>query len=596
MACEGLTADDYLHRLAKAPLPTLDLGKDSNHGESLLKVLNLSLGKVRATDRLANDLLALLAQFGDAPVPEEIFDEPRTIFPILHCRRGQQDSRRAKHKRAKLSAASFALHDKFRDPIDRDSAVRVLHRYSLVRREQHGFVIHSLVARVIRDQQKSWDAEFYPLAAMGLVMPKLMRWHADPSSVDPVLAHLQSIADRANLLNYDSPAFSAIYSVLGRRLSQLGFHDRALLNSNIAVTLADRLAPISADYRGMYVQARVMHVMVLVSVGEPQEAARQMREIIDRTRRAYNHESMHFFYRILASAQLRARDPIAAEATLAELDSYVAGSREPLADIERIEVLVLRAWVLRLTGKSRSALKLMRDARSLAGEAGASDFDEVSILREEGSLEREIGDLTGAIRTQKLLIGRLEDRNIGIDLDLLLSVDHLANLEIEAGLLDASEETCGRAAELARSLLGEKHIYYGQILTTRGRLELVRGQHAHAIRDLTAGISRIEAGAQSPVDLAPAYFHLARGYTEVGQFSEAVDAAKKCLEIDTRQYGENHWEIAEDLIMLAHIHLRVGNLSAARECVLRCRDIPLPSEGRSDLRSLVSSMLFAFEQ
>jgi hypothetical protein len=260
----GRTVSEFLERLTKEPLEILDIGEASGHKTSLIQTITLNIASVSERDSTASNLLSLLAHFGSDPLPLSLFDS-KTFVAYLAPQnspwQAKLDTKRKRKiwpKRSKAGssqprapewheAETMAIATSFRNSTSRDKAIQILLKHSLVKIQDDGFVMHPLIALVVRNlspNPRCWLGIAYGLIIEGSKIRSIYDDHPDA-----LLSHLSTLTMTALKNNLDGPAVITSCLHLARRLVVLGQINQkseheldATYFSRIAVKLASNAA------------------------------------------------------------------------------------------------------------------------------------------------------------------------------------------------------------------------------------------------------------------------------------------------------------------------------------------------------------------
>ncbi|MBD2493849.1 tetratricopeptide repeat protein [Nostoc sp. FACHB-280] len=171
--------------------------------------------------------------------------------------------------------------------------------------------------------------------------------------------------------------------------------------------------------------------------------------------------------------------------------------------------------------------------------------------------EQELGIkyLSKAVELQK---------ELGLEKDLAISLNNLANLYRSQGKYSEAEPFCIEALALNRKLLGEEHLDVAINLNNLANLYTSQGKYSEAepfyIEALV--LKRKLLGEEHP-SVATSLNNLAELYNSQGKYSEAESLHNQALALRRKLLGEEHPDVALSLNNLANLYSSQGRYSEA---------------------------------
>jgi len=169
----------------------------------------------------------------------------------------------------------------------------------------------------------------------------------------------------------------------------------------------------------------------------------------------------------------------------------------------------------------------------------------------------------------------------------------LANMSMKLQDYDNSLEALKERLDILRCILPSPHLDPSlvSVVLQMGRIHFEKGNLQNAIKVYSSSL--LLQRSLSPRNLlteAATYSFLGSIYMSVESFHNALSAAKTAVTIKKQVLGENHYEVAEELLKLASMQFKLRifdkSLSSLSKCLSTCRSL-----ANVDTKSLTSAVL-----
>ncbi len=527
----------YLKRYEKHHSDLLKLrGRTApyDHPESVASTWSLSFEIVERDSPVAADLLRLCAFLHPDGIPEEVITEgaaePGTTF------------------------ASVAG-----DLLQLDAALRVLRRYSLLRRDEdilpvgaggkaeqgeetlQSLTIHRLVQAVLKDAMDEptralWAERAVRAVSRAFPEVEFANWHR----CQRLLPQAQTCA---GLIKQFSFAFPEAIGLLRRATSYLG--ERAqypqagqLLQQALAIceqhygpehpTVAEILDTLGANsyYQGDYQQAEQL-IQRAVNIYEQLQEARRTKIVglLNNLAAVYNEQGKY-----------TQSEPILLRAWAIAQDAL------PLEDAMTTGVLNNLGYLYYLQGRYAEAEPYYQQVLTIRERSREPDHPEIILcLNNLAALYRVQGKYAEAEQLfQKALAAR--ERILGPQHpDVATSLNNLAIIYLLQARYGEAEQLLQRALDIRRQALGEQHPDIGDTLQALGRLYYAQKQYPRAEDYFRQSLAiREKALGEDHPNVAQSLHSLAMLFIDQGLYEQAERLLRRALVIRQKSPGTAH--------------------------------------------------------
>ncbi|MFD8496001.1 hypothetical protein [Amycolatopsis sp. NPDC059657] len=588
--CNTLDIDvrGYLDRFGREPTLTLNRGEAPGHSETAGTAIRLTLATLAQRAPAACALLNALAITADAPLAESLFDVPggaaHVVKPDLARQRPPRKARwipRLRNSKgftgesfrvvAPLPAAT-SWRAALRDPDTRDQAIVELRKFSLLRRQAGGLVVHPLVKRIVREsaeQNRVWTE-----VVLGLFDPYLSPSDAEANeSLAPHLVHVIAVAEHAMAENYCGPTVVAACAYLGRALPSYGDSARAAVFATFAADVVTSLNYHDEAPSFFIAEVRLAAALSAALSGRIDEAVQRFQQIAQEAQEAGDETTYLDCLRYLSEIATLTERRDLAEQVLNSASPFLMLEDQPtnamlyftraMTQLFRMvgkasEASVQSEWVLRHVMSNPTAHHVLvenafGDAATLAldrGDSAARLRYAVAMLDIRRAYRASVGgQLRPDIWFIRMLIG-VADPAVDCASDLR-KVDRQraeAHLGHAAGLLD-------EARELLATYFSPDDPTQGYLLSVSGRLNFIACRYEEAFRELVQAEKILRSAPEAfSRELIPCLYHLAQLHLRNGDESAAKKLAQEVYEYDLETYGKGHPEVEKDLEIVDLIH------------------------------------------
>jgi tetratricopeptide (TPR) repeat protein len=572
---ENLDIESYLDRLAHELATTLDMGRATGHPESILRAVTLSLHQVASREQAALDLLSVLSYLASDPVPEELFSQEREAIPYMQLvdpipdrwwRRWRRSLLVNDHLKDSAIGQAKAVRRQWSDRATLDRCVAVLHRFSLLQRRQFGLSTHPLVRLIVRETSAKRSRDMWLQIALGLFLFDVIDTeYLANDLLDRVVPHLTEILEHCEVLDTLPPICIPAHERLAVRLSELGDAKQSIKHARRAIELADRIG-----VQGAVIRCRHALALSLANTQNLSEALKVLDETIRITESMGEASSIASAKILRLQLLMNGESYSEAEATLQDLDEYLRGVQlNP--DQELAYELALAGFLRARQDLERALEHVERCEELLDILEPRGGLYRLRVLELRSDLLRDLGESQEAIDARESVLAGFRSRAGKPDINVALSLANLADKELDAGRVAAAERHCDEALDIARSLVGDGHPFYGRLLVVKGRAAVASGNMGEARRLLPKAVSLIRAGPYvMRRDLAVGLYHLAQAYSASREHGKAIDAATEARDLEQAIFGPTHIEVAEDELLLAQVLAVAGRLEEAKMAADRC--------------------------
>ena len=573
---------DFLDRLVREPLDTLDIGKASGHHNSTVQAIKLNIASVCERETAAGHLLSLLAHLGSDPLPLALFEQRTAVSEVANLEPWKPTRLQAKWR--KLANAlkpnspkwtGAAWHDQetmtiassLGDLKVRDRAIEALLQCSLAGVRDGGLVVHPLIGLIVRHldtNHRRWLEIGYGLIIVG----GQIRGVDEEYQPDALLGHLSALTLIAleGKLRGISVVVACIH--LARRLASLGQlgcgaddPHGATYFCRTALDIVGKMEIPDPKFESIAIRARETLATIYFWQGETNLAIKYHEENIAACAELNLLAPYLMCLQELADvACARGRGDIAQKV----LDTLARELPRTSLPVEvEIQVSHIKVTALRLLSKIDEAVAINERALEQAKTCeGISNFVLELIYQDKVVLARYAGDHAEQMRYELANLdiqhgrqnqGRRPDRR------LIEAVRGSADAALENGNLDLSLQLINKACALATDQFGTESDVYAQILATRGRLFLHLGLLDKARCDLKESESFFRSNPEMAQGYLPAVLlHLAHIVNMGGNKRQALEIANEAYEMDRRAYGEEHPETRKDVEIIQAIMRQRG--------------------------------------
>jgi serine/threonine-protein kinase len=196
-----------------------------------------------------------------------------------------------------------------------------------------------------------------------------------------------------------------------------------------------------------------------------------------------------------------------------------------------------------------------REARALDGDPKV----QAELFQTLGAIYGDLGRFEGA---QGLLQGALDKRRalFGAESpEVAETLVALGLMRVEQARWDEAESLIKKAIAIDRRRLPPDHPALGRALSALGHAVIGRGNYAAAIPSLKEAARLFEGRGDQPLELRFTLSDQANAQFYLGHRAESKTLNLRLLEMDRKNLGEQHANVADDLINLACIAQEAGD-------------------------------------
>ena len=192
----------------------------------------------------------------------------------------------------------------------------------------------------------------------------------------------------------------------------------------------------------------------------------------------------------------------------------------------------------------------VQEARSLTGDPAI----QAELYHTLGTIYQKLGSYDQA---ESLLHSALDQRRALFGeghTDVADSQIALGLLRVDQAKLDDAERLVQQGFESIRRTMPPEHPSYAQATAALGRVFRERGDYDQAVKLLDEAVHLYSASRSAEADLAATMTALANTHFYAGRLDVSEALNRQVLEMDRRTYGDQHPNVADDLINLGAIH------------------------------------------
>ena len=504
---------------------------------SLATTWQMNFDEIRRLDPAAAELLGLSAFLHPSQIPEELFGGTAAHLPPL------------------LEAALQGD-----DPLRLDELLRILLRYSLIRRNsaQRTYSVPRPVQEVLRSQLTAETALAYQQSivyALERMFPTLRPplSNEDRQSCERLLPHVRAVQAMATIQTQTVGA--SLLKRCGDYVDSRGQYPDAVEMLKIALTSLERRfkpdAPETIDTMASLAAA-------LRRQGLYQDSELLQNRVLSLLRTTYGEEDSRVAHSLINLAKLNIRMGHYREAERL-LEVSLARAKRTMGELhsETGHSHVLFGLLYRLQARCSDALAHFESAGAIfAATLPQTDPRSAKLLNHKADLFRYLGRYDDALICCDLALQRMTQAYDERHPTLCYCLDNLGRIHHQHGKCAEAEALFNRSLALRELTLGPEHpnLAYslnglGWLLTDQGRLTEAEAAHRRALDLIERQLGR------DHVMLSDSLHGLGTVYARQHQAGEAETMFRRALAIRETVLGVDHPDSAHCLGSIAELYI-----------------------------------------
>ncbi len=354
---------------------------------------------------------------------------------------------------------------------------------------------------------------------------------------------------------------ATVRTAMGRAFVNLGLYERANAHLDRALEIG---GPALGPEHEVLADALRSKGCVLDERGDFHGAERFARDALEMRRRLHGPAHREVAMDMLSLAQVL-EDRASHDEAEALLREALAIQRRILGDRHEdvARALTMLGHVRGQLGDYDGAFRLYEEARATYAALGGEHRGIGEILTYICRIHTTRGDFAAAERAAREAV-RVTRASVGDANPLAIeALRELGETLQREQRFDEAEAALGKALELSRAVYGDRHVRTARVLGQLGAAMNEKGRYDEALGFLREAEPVLRELVPGGVDLAVIVNSLGLSYEALADHERALRCFEEALDLDRRNFGEDHPETATVLGNLGQVKWQLGENAEA---------------------------------